>query len=200
VGGGEEQTDLYTGGANAFSVVKVVDDLYYNVNLMAVGVGTRAPKPVAPLPAAWQSQAGSNALVDSGTNALVLAPDVWKSILSELEAVAPALAKILQKAVHTGQPVPSSSLNLQAWPALTFVLQGETGAGVSLTVSPATYWQAGSPSPGEALCAISAMASGPNVPNQSILGLPLMNNYYTIFDRSADVMGVIRFAPIAPPQ
>jgi hypothetical protein len=33
---------------------------------------------------------------------------------------------------------------------------------------------------------------------QSILGLPLMNNYYTVFDRSLDPGGVIRFAAIKP--
>jgi hypothetical protein len=33
---------------------------------------------------------------------------------------------------------------------------------------------------------------------QSILGLPLMNNYYTLFDRSVDPSGVIRFATIKP--
>jgi hypothetical protein len=37
LGGGEEQTDLYTG---AFSDVTVVDDLYYNVNLKAFQVGS----------------------------------------------------------------------------------------------------------------------------------------------------------------
>jgi len=31
---------------------------------------------------------------------------------------------------------------------------------------------------------------------QSILGLPLFNNYYTVFDRSVDKSGVIRFAQI----
>lgn len=42
--------------------------------------------------------------------------------------------------------------------------------------------------------------SGPLDPaNQSILGLPLMNNYYVVFDRSLDSQGVIRFAPIKPP-
>ena len=29
---------------------------------------------------------------------------------------------------------------------------------------------------------------------QSILGLPLMNNYYTVFDRSQDAYGIILFA------
>jgi len=32
--------------------------------------------------------------------------------------------------------------------------------------------------------------------HQSILGLPLLNNYYTVFDRSAHSHGVVRFAPI----
>ena len=31
---------------------------------------------------------------------------------------------------------------------------------------------------------------------QSILGLPLLNNYFTVFDRSLDSYGSIRFAPI----
>jgi hypothetical protein len=35
--------------------------------------------------------------------------------------------------------------------------------------------------------------------NQSILGLPLMNNYYCVFDRSQDSYGIIRFAPIKQP-
>ena len=31
----------------------------------------------------------------------------------------------------------------------------------------------------------------------SILGLPLFNNYYTVFDRTQNPYGAIRFAPIA---
>jgi hypothetical protein len=46
----------------------------------------------------------------------------------------------------------------------------------------------------------TAVVSGTSAqgPNQSILGLPLLNNYYTVFDRSAGT-GVIRFAPIKTP-
>ena len=36
-------------------------------------------------------------------------------------------------------------------------------------------------------------------PINRFLGLPLMNNYYTVFDRTQDVNGVIRFATIKPP-
>jgi hypothetical protein len=33
----------------------------------------------------------------------------------------------------------------------------------------------------------------------SILGLPLFNNYYTVFDRTQNLYGTINFAPIATP-
>jgi hypothetical protein len=34
----------------------------------------------------------------------------------------------------------------------------------------------------------------PQWPNQSIIGLPLLNNYYVVFDRSAEGTGVVKFA------
>jgi hypothetical protein len=67
---------------------------------------------------------------------------------------------------------------------------------VPLTVAPQTYWQADSPAPGQA----SFRITGPlSEANQSNLGLPLLNNYFTVFDRSAGAQGVIRLAPIKPP-
>jgi len=42
LGGGEEQTDLYTG---AFQVARVVDDTYYNTNLKSIIVGMRRRSP-----------------------------------------------------------------------------------------------------------------------------------------------------------
>jgi hypothetical protein len=66
---------------------------------------------------------------------------------------------------------------------------------VALTVAPTTYWQSDSPAPGQA----SFRITGPlSEANQSNLGLPLLNNYYTVFDRGAGAQGVIRFAPIKP--
>ena len=35
---------------------------------------------------------------------------------------------------------------------------------------------------------------------KTVLGLPLLNNYYTVFDRSLSTNGTIRFAPIRRPQ
>ena len=73
------------------------------------------------------------------------------------------------------------------------MLQGESGE-VSLSMSPDTYWQLDVSQSGQSLFNMSP--GGAPV----ILGLPLMNNYYTIFDRSADQgQGVIKFAPIKKP-
>jgi hypothetical protein len=92
--------------------------------------------------------------------------------------------------------VPMSKLDLSAWPTLTFVLEGALGSDVKLDVTPDTYWQTNSPKAGFA----TAVLFGDNGQGggQSILGLPLMNNYFTIFDRSVDKgLGAISFAPIS---
>ena len=52
--------------------------------------------------------------------------------------------------------------------------------------------------PGQAYFQIIVPLQGDDE-NWSVLGLPLLNNYYTIFDRSLSTNGVIRFAPIKPP-
>jgi hypothetical protein len=87
--------------------------------------------------------------------------------------------------------IPASQLDLSKWPSISFILAGDTGEDVTLTCSPQTYWQVDAPKAGQAVFQINDMGS-----IQSILGLPLLNNYYTVFDRSLDSYGSIRFAPI----
>jgi hypothetical protein len=85
-----------------------------------------------------------------------------------------------------------SSLKLTDWPSITFVLQGSSGD-VKLAVSPENYWQTDAPEKGYASAAI--FSDNGQLNGQSILGLPLMNGYLTIFDRSVDKgLGVIKFA------
>jgi hypothetical protein len=191
LGGGDEpaQADLFSG---SFANVLVVDDLYYNVNLKSVQVVGGGPAvAAAALQAQFVQDAGSNAIVDTGTNSLVLAADVFAAILDGLQAVNPTFAQLLQST----QPVPVSQLTLAAWPDIVLVLEGQAGD-VALTITPQTYWQVDSPSPNVASPVVSGMST--QDPNQSILGLPLMNNYYTVFDRSTG-NGIIRFAPIKLP-
>ena len=72
-----------------------------------------------------------------------------------------------------------------------------------LEVKPETYWQVDAVAPGRNTPTVTGTfpAIGPSGMAQSILGLPLMNNYYVVFDRSDSKgknAGLIRFAKPNP--
>ena len=191
LGGGLDQADLYTGQPLN---VAVLDNLYYNTNLKAVRVGGAAPVNVNALPPSQAKSMGSNSIVDSGTNSLVLAQDVYQAVVSGLGSLNQNFATLVRDATSNGA-VPQSSLNLGSWPDIGFVMQGADGSDVTLTCAPSTYWQTDAP---QASYATFQINNGGNFP-QSILGLPLFNNYYTVFDRTQNPYGTISFAPIATP-
>jgi hypothetical protein len=179
VGGGQEATDLYTG---AFQVVTVLSDTWWCTNLKAIIVGNASP-----IHGRLKGPKGmpSNSIVDSGTNSLNLGPSLLKAVLAKFTAPQRALLETSIK----GQTVPNGEIDLASWPTITFVLQGDAGD-VSLKVPPANYWQLDAGAAGQAMAAIT-----PGEPGLAILGLPLMNGYFTIFDGEADGgKGVIRFA------
>lgn len=183
VGGGEESTDLYTGG---FQVVKVLSDAWYCTNLKAIVVGSAAP-----VVGRTQGPRGmpSNSIIDSGTNSLNLGPQMLAAVLSRFSAPQRTL---LAKSIH-GQPVATADLDLAQWPTLTVILEGDAGD-VSLQVPPANYWQLDVGQVGQAMAAITSGQAG-----LAILGLPLMNGYFTIFDGEADGgRGVVKFAQRTP--
>jgi hypothetical protein len=186
LGGGEENTDLYTG---SFQVARVVSDSFYNTNLKSIIIGNTTPIPVSPPTKA--SGNVSNSVVDSGTNSLLLDQSLFEAVAEKFSSAADST---LTDAIRAGY-VPMSKLDLSAWPTITFVLEGALGTDVSLAVTPDTYWQTNSPKPGYATAVLfgdSGQGGG-----QSILGLPLMNNYFTVFDRSVDKgLGVVSFAKI----
>ncbi len=189
LGGGEEQTDLFTG---EFVSVDVLDDAWYNTQLLAVQVAGGRKIKAKQLPRKYGKTMLSNSIIDSGTNSLYLSSDVFSAIMSSLKALNSGFVQQIEGAASDG--VPSGQLKLEEWPDITFTLKGEDGTPVSLTCAPSTYWQVDAPTAGRASFAIFN-SGGP----QSILGLPLMNNYYTVFDRTVDAYGAIRFAPIVPP-
>ena len=171
VGGGEESTDLYTG---VFQTVKVLSDAWYCTNLKEVIVGTSAP-----IAARIQGPKGmpSNSIIDSGTNSLSLGPQLLTAILSKLPA---SQKQMLSKAIDSSSLVAVADLKIDQWPTISFVLQGDT-ADVRLDVPPSNYWQVNTQKAGFAAAAITKGEAG-----LSILGLPLMNGYFTIFDGEAD--------------
>jgi len=122
----------------------------------------------------------------------MLAPDVYEAVMSALRVFNPALADIAKQTQHDVFPV--ANLNLRDWPDITFLLADKDNNPVPLSCSPTTYWQFDAPEAGQAIFQI-LNSNGV----QSILGLPLLNNYYTVFDRENDPYGRVRFAKISSP-
>lgn len=180
IGGGEESTDLYTGD---FQNVKVVSDDWYSTTLKSVIVGSSAP-----IAARMQGPQGmpSNSIIDSGTNSLNISKQTLSAIISRFT---PAQQKLLNTSITGQEAVPMSELDLRQWPTISFVMEGDTGD-VRLDVPPSNYWQVNSPQVGFAQAAITV-----GEPGLVILGLPLMNGYFTIFDgEAAGGKGVVKFA------
>jgi hypothetical protein len=128
----------------------------------------------------------SNSIIDSGTNSISLSAQMLKAVISKFSTSQQAL---LTQSIIDGKLVSAADLNLPAWPTLTFVLQGDSGD-VKLQVVPSDYWQVDTEQVGAAMAAITPGEAG-----LAILGLPLMNGYFTIFDGEADNgRGVVKFA------
>jgi hypothetical protein len=183
LGGGEQCREFYSG---KFQTAKVMAEQWYNTNLKAIIVGQTAPLAVHQLPPAGYP---SNSIVDSGTTSIDLGPLLLKAVISRFK---PDQQRLMQAALARKKPcVPMDGLNLKKWPDLTFILQGLNKTDVVLKVRPQDYWQVHAPKPGLAMLALTQ-----GEPGFAILGLPLMNGYFTIFDGEADNdRGVVKFAP-----
>jgi Eukaryotic aspartyl protease len=189
IGGGPECDDLYTG---PFTSVAVLDDLWYNTNLLSVQVGDQPAIRVPPL--APGAPGKSNSIVDSGTNSLVLAQGVYDQLIQSFGSINDSFANALtQFSIAQGNSVDQSQIDLASWPDLLFTLQGAGVSPVVLTITPENYWQFDAMQQGQALA--NMYGDEGSLGGQSILGLPLLNGYFTVFDRTAaSGHGVINFA------
>ena len=189
MGGGPECTDLYTGG---FTSIAVLDDVWYNTNLLSIQVGDQAPIGVPQL--APGSNRKSNSIVDSGNNCLVLAQTVYNGVLAAFGKINADLAAALTRfSIKSGQFANQSQIDLRSWPDLLLTLQGADGTPVVLAVTPRNYWQFDVTKKGLAIANIYSEAG--SMGGQSNLGLPLFSSYYMVFDRTAaSGHGVISFA------
>jgi hypothetical protein len=188
LGGGEEQTGLYFGD---FQTALVLDDSAYYVNLTSVSVSGFAVLPVLDL--SLPGGPPSNALVDSGTPGLIVEPLIYNFVIAGIAAHSAACALIMSfPLVHA---IPNNDLALTDWPSINFTFAGENGSDVTLLLTPDEHWQvnASSQSPNTSQFAISPTA-GLAPQSTSIFGLAMLSGYYTIFDRSRDANGVIKFA------
>ena len=185
VGGQDaDVADLYTGSLQS---VKVVSDDWYSTQLKSVIVG--GADPIAARVNGPQGMP-SNSIIDSGTNSLALSSQLLNAILSKFST---AQQGLLYKSIYGGQLVANSDLDLSSWPTITFVLTGDKDKeDVRLDVPASNYWQLDTQNPGAAAAAITE-----GQPGLAILGLPLMNGYFTIFDGEADSgRGAVKFGQL----
>ena len=118
-----------------------------------------------------------------------------QSLLQQLVEFNPLLQTVLQQLpAFTGveQGLDAKLIKLSEWPELYFYFVADNGDLVKLACPPHDYWQINAPAFG--LCSFKIIAQLPHFSNQSIIGLPLLCNYFTVFDRAVHQTGVIRCA------
>uniref|UniRef100_A0A7S4T566 Peptidase A1 domain-containing protein n=1 Tax=Alexandrium monilatum TaxID=311494 RepID=A0A7S4T566_9DINO len=117
------------------------------------------------------------AIIDSGTSEIVLTTDLYQSVMHSIQSAA---TEVLSPGAEcVGED------DLDSFPNVIIKL----GGGVRLSVPPTTYFQ---PSPVRPGCYLLFIGKTEHAP--SIIGQPLMEAYYTVFDKENDRIG---FAPIA---
>ncbi|MEW9798099.1 pepsin-like aspartic protease [Alteromonas sp. CYL-A6] len=182
--------DLHTGRTGS---VEVLSDNYYNTEVTGIRVGDNPVRLVASSVDKPTGHKSGNAIIDSGASFLVLPERLFKLVRQDLAAGHPDFAAALAAFdAFTGQEtgVPLADLNIDAWPSIEILLNGCDGNTVTLTLSPHTYWQVHAPKRDQATFKLCWL---PEWGDTLILGLPLLNNYYTVFDRSAGPSGRVDF-------
>ncbi len=186
LGGGERNKALYTG---AFRTARVLHDRHYHTNLKWIRVG--ATRPIRVPPPARMTKLPSNSVVDSGTNTLIFEQWLYEAICDRFELVDRRLARDLRAGATASLPM--ARLDLRRWPTLTLALEGDRSDAV-LRIKPQAYWQVHAPSRNRAILCLGGDNAGFG---HTILGLPLLNGYFTLFDRSAGKgLGTVKFAAI----
>lgn len=192
LGGGEECQSLYEG---AFETAKIVHELYYNANLIAVQVGDCPRIPAPALLEKYQSSYASNAIFDTGSSFLVLEASIYDAVITdfaEFDKSFPDLITRFQAGFQKEHGLPNDHINTRDWPKIHFYLESPSGDETRFSCAPGNYWQRNALHAGE--CFFLLMRQMPKWPNQSILGLPLMSGHYCVFDRRMEGDGVLRMA------
>jgi predicted aspartyl protease len=192
LGGGEECESLYEGALHS---IRIVHDLYYNANLLAIRVGGGERIAAPALQQQYQESAASNAIIDTGSSFLILEQSLYDAVIAGFRMHNPALPGLIerfQQAFHDEQGLPNSAIDHQDWPDLHFYLEAADGTEVALRCPPAQYWPHNALHAGQSLFLLMAQLA--HWPNQSILGLPLLSGHFCIFDRRAGGNGVVRVA------
>lgn len=192
LGGGAECQELYEGG---FSDLRVVHDIYYNVNLRSLQVGDQAPIQAPALDAQYTACYASNAIIDTGSSFIMLEGTLYDAVIAAFgahDARLPDLVTQANDAYAAGKGIPNADIRYDDWPVLHLRFEAPDGSDTCLRCEPDHYWQRNGLYAGQSVFLL--LRQVPGWPNQSVLGLPLLCDRYCIFDRSSDGDGRIRLA------
>jgi hypothetical protein len=184
IGGGKEATELYEG---TFTSLAVLDDTCFDFCLLSVQVGERPPIQV------WSpsTRYTSNSVLDSGAELLIMNQALYDRMLLDFHAINAAFAPALATPASVG--FDQSKINLQNWPNIQFTFFGADSQPATLTISPCNYWQFDAGEQGKAVATVRG--DGGRMGGRSVLGLPLFNEYYTVFEPTRNHgRGVVSFA------
>ncbi|WP_394129107.1 pepsin-like aspartic protease [Shewanella maritima] len=225
LGGGKEQTHLYQG---EFKHIKVEHNVHYNVTLVGIKVGNFDVINAAPLKPEYEyflTNAIVDTGVSGIMLTDVLFEGLKQNLESLHQQGIMGVTqkqdylKLIAPFVDLGAQdvgIDADLLDLSQWPDIQFIFKGHhecDGQGapddhhaeadsesepepIILTCKPHDYWQLNTPAKGKACFKIIGKLA--NWGNQTLVGLPLLNNYYVIFDREEHETGVIRFAEQKP--
>ncbi len=195
LGNAELCTDLYQ---EPLQSISLVHDKYYNTELLSIQLEGFAAFAVPALAEQDVAAYGSNSIFDCGSSFLILEQSCYQYLIQSFCSFNPLFAEQITKALdarNNMQGLPMEQLQLSDWPDILLTLRGSDchQSDVILRVKSCEYWQINAPVQGQAMFLLASQLAG--WASQSILGLPVMNNKYCIFDRAADNgMGVIKVA------
>lgn len=192
LGGGEQCQELYDG---AFADLRVVDDIYYNVNLISLQIGDATPIAAPPLDAAHVASYASNAIIDTGSSFVMLEGTLYDAVLDAFAAHdsrLPGLVARFNTAYEQGHGLPNDTIRYADWPVLHLRFEAPDGSETCLRCEPDHYWQRNGLYAGESVFLL--LRQVPGWPNQSVLGLPLLCDRYCVFDRRSGKEGRVRLA------
>lgn len=174
--------------------IRVFHDAYYNTHLQAIRVDGFESFTAPPLDEKHQHNFFSNAIIDSGCSYVILQKQLYTYLLTcfkQLNSDFIDCIDAFNQALAAKTDYQNSQLNLSQWPTLYLIFSGDNDAPVELKIEPKNYWQSNAQGPEN--WHFMLMNQLPQWPDQSICGLPLMNDYLCIFDRSCGQQGVIHW-------
>ncbi len=172
----------------------VIHDAYYNTHLMACQVSGFPACEAPPLDEKHINSFFSNAIIDSGCSFLVLQKSLYSYVLDcfgQINASFPSMVETATAACQQNKDFHPDLINLKDWPDIYLVFKAPDDKQVTLTVPPQCYWQHHAKTPDNWMFMI--MNQLPQWPDQTLCGLPLINNYTCVFDRSKEENGLIHW-------